>query len=315
VTAAVKENYNHSNIEYENSASDSTSGTPQASLPEAAKCYDDVDKKRWNSALLNCTIAAQKGDASSQISLGWMYENGKVVAKDNVEAVNWYRKAADQGAPVGQKNLGLMYENGRGVEKDLGEAVNWYRKAADQGDSDGQVALGNMYEYGQGVDKNISKALSLYRQSAEKDNSFGQYNLGTMFEYGAGVEKDLGEALKWYSKAADQGNEYAKKRLAELRAAQKTSTTIPVQFQGEWNDKPAACGTDLSDSRLRIYSDRLQFYESSAYVKSLEIINPQTIKLKLSFTGEGSNWNDSRTLILSGSGQDLKVGDFWRIKC
>ena len=35
--------------------------------------------------------------------------------KDEVEAVNWYRKSAERGYIGGQLNLGFMYENGLGV--------------------------------------------------------------------------------------------------------------------------------------------------------------------------------------------------------
>ena len=67
-----------------------------------------------------------------------MYANGRGVAKDDAQAVAWYRKAADQGLAHAQDNLGRMYANGRGVAKDDAQAVAWYRKAADQGDADAQ---------------------------------------------------------------------------------------------------------------------------------------------------------------------------------
>ncbi len=38
-------------------------------------------------------------------------------------------------------NLGWMYENGRGVRRDRVEAVRWYRLAAEQGDDDAKTAL------------------------------------------------------------------------------------------------------------------------------------------------------------------------------
>ena len=62
-----------------------------------------------------------------------MYANGLGVAKDEAEAVKWYRKAAEQGNAYGQNNLGKMYANGLGVAKDEAEAVKWFRKAAEQG--------------------------------------------------------------------------------------------------------------------------------------------------------------------------------------
>jgi len=59
-----------------------------------------------------------------------------------VEAVVWYRKAADQGYADGQFNLGLMYRTGRGVPQDDVEAVVWCRKAADQGHAQAETCLG-----------------------------------------------------------------------------------------------------------------------------------------------------------------------------
>lgn len=55
--------------------------------------------------------------------------NGWGVAKDQVEAVKWFRKAAVQGYAVSQKQLGDCYMNGWGVTKDQAVAIKWFRKA------------------------------------------------------------------------------------------------------------------------------------------------------------------------------------------
>jgi len=39
---------------------------------------------------------AVKGDAKAQYTLGFFYDNGTGVEKDEKEAVKWYRKAAEQ---------------------------------------------------------------------------------------------------------------------------------------------------------------------------------------------------------------------------
>ena len=82
--------------------------------------------------------------AVGQNQLGLMYGNGLGVPQDYAEAVNWYRKAAEQGYAQGQFNLGLMYRNGLEVSKDIDEAIKWYRKAAAQGNSDAQEALAQL---------------------------------------------------------------------------------------------------------------------------------------------------------------------------
>ena len=68
-----------------------------------------------------------------------------------MEAVRWYRLAADQGHAVAQFNLGVHYYNGKGVPQDDVEALAWYRKAAEQWYADALYNLGVMYSTGRGV--------------------------------------------------------------------------------------------------------------------------------------------------------------------
>jgi len=58
---------------------------------------------------------------------------GQGVAQDEVQAAQWYRKAAEQGNAMAQYQLGMMYALGQGVKKDDEESQQWLRKAADQG--------------------------------------------------------------------------------------------------------------------------------------------------------------------------------------
>ena len=160
--------------------------------------------------------AADQGYAKAQYNLGLMYDNGRGVAKDEVEAVKWFRKAADQGFAHAQNNLGYMYANGRGVAKDKVEAVKWFRKAADQGDAGAQYNLGWMYANGQGVAKDEVEAVKWYRKAADQGHAFGQLYLGDMYANGQGVAKDEVEAVKWYRKAADQGHAFGQVNLGNM---------------------------------------------------------------------------------------------------
>ena len=54
-----------------------------------------------------------------------MYAYGRGVAKDEAEAVIWYRKAAEQGYPSAQWSLGFAYYHGEGVPQDYVEAHKW----------------------------------------------------------------------------------------------------------------------------------------------------------------------------------------------
>jgi hypothetical protein len=56
------------------------------------------------------------------------------VAKDSVEAMRWYHRAAAQNLVKAQHNLGFNYANGIGVPKDDIQAYKWLSLASTQGD-------------------------------------------------------------------------------------------------------------------------------------------------------------------------------------
>jgi TPR repeat protein len=82
------------------------------------------------------------------------------VAKDQAEAVKWYRKAAEQNFAAAQYNLAVCYDRGDGVAEDHVEAVKWYRKAAEQNFAEAQYNLGICYERGDGVAEDWVEAKS-----------------------------------------------------------------------------------------------------------------------------------------------------------
>jgi S1-C subfamily serine protease len=93
-----------------------------------------------------------------------------------VEAVKWYRKAAEQNYAPAQFMLGLCYAQGRGVAKDYVESYKWTLLAASQGDKDAKETMtileNNMSREqiaeGQKVARNFKPRLA---PSAEPDTS------------------------------------------------------------------------------------------------------------------------------------------------
>ena len=60
---------------------------------------------------------------------------------DYAQAVQLYRKAADQGIAQGQANLARMYAHGHGLPKNTRTAYFWWLVAAEQGNADAQKNL------------------------------------------------------------------------------------------------------------------------------------------------------------------------------
>lgn len=159
--------------------------------------------------------AAEQGNIMAQYNLGICYSEGIGVAQDFTEAAKWYRKAAEHGYARAQHNFGVSYANGQGVTQDDVEAAKWFRKAAEQNVPEAQFNLGQFYSQGKSVAQDLAEAVKWFRKAAEQGFALAEYNLGSCYRNGIGVAKDEVEAVKWYRKAAEQGNTGAQARLAD----------------------------------------------------------------------------------------------------
>ena len=65
---------------------------------------------------------AEAGEAEAQYRLGAMYDTGFGVARDDAEAMRWYRRAAELGHAGARNFVGTLYRLGRGVARDYAAA-------------------------------------------------------------------------------------------------------------------------------------------------------------------------------------------------
>jgi TPR repeat protein len=126
------------------------------------------------------------------------------------------RNRAMNGDPEAQCLLGVMYAKGRGIARNEAEAVKWFRMAAAQNFSEGQCLLGIMYRTGRGTPKNEAEALKLYRRAAEQNNAGAQAILGHMYATGTGAVKDDVEAHAWLTLAEAHGNQSGHEELLTI---------------------------------------------------------------------------------------------------
>jgi uncharacterized protein len=136
-----------------------------------------------------------------------MNDQGDGRPKDALEAVTWYRWAADQGGADAQFLLGILHGHGEGVLRP--EALEQCRRAADPGNGEGQLNPGVMEDQGGGVSKDAAEAVKYYRRAADRGDVDAQCTLGLLYAQGDGVPKDAVEAYKWLSLAGAGGNKIA----------------------------------------------------------------------------------------------------------
>jgi len=157
---------------------------------------------------------------------------------DYATALSEWRPLAEQGDALAQYNLGVLYRKGRGVPQDDVQARQWYEKAAAQGQAKAQYNLGTLYLNGGGVPKDYQQALRWFRMAADQGEALAQTKIGIMYDDGQGVPHDFVKAHKWYNLAATNGD----KPAAELRdalAKQMTPAQITEaqQLAREWKPK------------------------------------------------------------------------------
>lgn len=109
---------------------------------EASDKISELLKGDWGKeTFIQMRLYAESGYAEAQYYLGMMYDDGRGVERDPVQAAQWYRKAAEQGIAAAQYSLAGMYEAGDGVPTDYIQAKKWYGLAAKQGDKEAQRRL------------------------------------------------------------------------------------------------------------------------------------------------------------------------------
>jgi hypothetical protein len=92
--------------------------------------YVLFDRSDYASALAALLPKAQAGDPVAQAYVGEIYEKGLgLAAPDYTNAAQWYQRAADNNYRPAQTSLGALYERGLGVPKDELKALDLYRRA------------------------------------------------------------------------------------------------------------------------------------------------------------------------------------------
>ena len=205
---------------------------------------------------------AERGDVDTQYLLGLMYKDGKVVPKNDAEAVRWLSRAVEHEHVEAQIALGYMYSKGEGVDESDPEAIQWYRKAADRAKKQKRSDL--TYFFGIAAIRSRSpdifeakrRAASNYLEAANLGHGIAQFNLGLMYYRGmAGFASDEAEAVYWFRKSAEQGNADAQLKLGEMYAL---GMGVPVDYVEavRWISEAAELGQVVAQVNLgRIYAD------------------------------------------------------------
>jgi tRNA nucleotidyltransferase/poly(A) polymerase len=143
--------------------------------------------------------------------------------------------------PMSLYSIGARYYEGIGVEKDKVEAVKWFRRAAEEeGHVTAQFRLAVCYELGEGVNQDKAEVVKWFQRASEQGHVIAQFRTGVCYEKGEGVTQDKVEAARWFQKAAEQGNTSAQQRVIKLKN-QLLESSIAAQQLGRYLDALVDC--------------------------------------------------------------------------
>jgi TPR repeat protein len=163
--------------------------------------------------------AAEMNDPVAHYRIALHYRKGEGgIDKDLHKSLEWMTRAAHAGHAYAHYHLGWIYEHGRHIEKDQGAAAEWYRLGSDRLDPSCLSALGLLYLYGESVEENYESAVKLFRQAAVLGELSAQRRLGRELIWGrlnkTEDARQQSEGISWLKLADAAGD----KRSAELLA-------------------------------------------------------------------------------------------------
>ena len=108
------------------------------------------------------SLLAEERYPLGQHYLGWCYEQGIGVEKDDKAALELWLQSAKAEIPESLHALGAMYETGRGTKHDVVKAYYWYVRATLAGDEEARMCVEKLKNAMSPLD--VSKAESLLNE-------------------------------------------------------------------------------------------------------------------------------------------------------
>jgi FOG: TPR repeat, SEL1 subfamily len=97
------------------------------------------------------SVCTEQKDPETQYRIGRMYQDGIFMPRDDIEAVKWYKAAAEGGNASAQYQLGMMCWQSPREYHSYRDATRWCLIAAEQGLDDAQSTFEGLYQTGMGV--------------------------------------------------------------------------------------------------------------------------------------------------------------------
>ncbi|MEI7933313.1 MAG: hypothetical protein WCI21_09725 [Alphaproteobacteria bacterium] len=77
------------------------------------------------------------------------------------------------------------------------------------------------------------------------------------------------------------------------------AATLPVVFQGKWEEQLKACADTASTTWMRLSADHINYLESGGTIKTVTVYSPLDVSFTADMDGEGQHWTRTFHFVLS----------------
>lgn len=182
-------------------------------------------KTRINAVLHDLDLQAKRNSSAAQFTLGKYYAEILGEAKNDAEAITYFKLSAEQNHPLALHELGIFYQEGRAVPQNKIQSLRFFNQAtklgneesqnragillahlielAEEGDAEAQCQSGLCYEESLGgLEHNYEMALTYYQRAAKQKYPQAFFHLARCYEEGKGCERNESLAIKFYKLAS-----------------------------------------------------------------------------------------------------------------
>jgi len=158
---------------------------------------------------------AERGDATAQRVVGDFHMRGVGIERSRQEAERWLTASSNHGDTAAMVLLGGLILADTDNDARFPQAVELFRRAAEQGNVDAEYNLGVCLKRGLGVPADSSAAERSYRSAGERNHASAQLALADLIAARATTDEERLDATRWYRLAAENDNELAKMRVGD----------------------------------------------------------------------------------------------------
>jgi TPR repeat protein len=177
------------------------SASPDALYERGMDAITGIGPSRNDALGIECfRRSSGLGYGPAQVALGYYSETGTLIARDPGQALDLYRKAAQQGDPLAGWLAGRLLFLGTAGVADRDAAQKWLKISADQNNAYGAYYYGRLL-----ADKDYTKAPKYYKIAADQGIPPAQYFYAKALKDGRGIAQDRFTAYIWFTIAADAG--------------------------------------------------------------------------------------------------------------